>query len=453
MPLSKIIENVSRIDNGSAKMMKEIKKHIAGGASSTMRVLPYHKPLVISKAKDEKVWDMDNNELIDYNMAYGPLIFGHRSEIVNNAIKNELDIRGAVIGYPVELYNHVGELIKDAYPSIDLLRFSSSGTEVDQTAIRLARTFTGRTNIVLFEGHYHGSSDSLFHKYGAEYDELVSNSDFRSLPGTNGMGGAPHNAYSLPWNDLELLDSFLKDKGHTIAALIMEPVMGNSGVIPPKKEFLKGVRKLADKYGIVLIFDEVITGFRIARGGAQQRYDVSADITTFSKALTGGFPVSAIGGKQEIMELLINGQVFHGGVYSGNPLGLAVTYATQSEYKNNEKTIYSHLEEGSNRLAKGIKDIFDEVGIEMIVQNVGAMISLRFLKDGTDGQINDYRDFISKTDPIKFILFQHDLQDEGVYIHPNQIEPLYFSMCHTDKVVDVTLEKIRKVAKNINFKI
>jgi len=451
MSLENIIKSVNKIDNDSARALNKIKKMIAGGASSTMRVLPYHKPLVISKADGAYVWSVEGNKLLDFNMGYGPLLFGHRSELIDEAIKKELGIRGAVLGYATELYYDVASLIKDAYPSVDLLRFSSSGTEVVQTAVRLARAFTGRKEIILFEGHYHGSSDSVYHKYSATVEELISQKKYRPIQGTQGMCGAPFNAYVLPWNDLELLESFLAENGKNIAAVLMEPVMGNSGVIPPGSDYLSGVRKLTEKYGIVLIFDEIITGFRIARGGAQERYGVYSDITTFSKAMTGGFPTSAIGGRKEIMELLSNGSVFHGGVYSGNPLSLAVTLATQKEYKSNGDRIYRHLEEISDIFANGLKNIFAEKRIPVLIQKVGAMLSLRFLKDKNDAEINNYRDSVLKTDPLRYIIFQHHLQDAGVYIHPNHIEPLYFATAHTKDIVGKALEIIRNVVDTVDF--
>jgi len=451
MSLENVIKSVNEIDNDSAKVLNKIKQVIAGGASSTMRVLPYHKPLVISKADGAYVWCVEGHKLLDFNMGYGPLIFGHRAKLINEAIKKELDIRGAVVGYATELYYQVGSLIKEAYPSIDLLRFASSGTEVTQTAVRLARAFTGRKEIVLFEGHYHGSSDSVYHKYHATISELTDQKDYTPMSGTQGMADAPFNAYVLPWNDLELIESFLAKNGNKIAAILMEPVMGNSGVIPPKPGYLSGVRELTQKYGIVLIFDEIITGFRIARGGAQERYGVSSDITTFSKALTGGFPTSAIGGRKEIMELLSNGSVFHGGVYSGNPLSLAVTLATQKEYQSNGEKIYKNLEEISDTFANGLKDIFAHKKVPVVIQKVGAMLSLRFLKEGNDSEINNYRDLMLKTDSLKYIMFQHYLQDAGIYIHPNHIEPLYLATVHTKDVIDNALEIIRNVVNHLDF--
>lgn len=448
MSIQEIIADVQGINNKSAEMLEKIRNYIPAGASSTMRVLPYHKPLVIKKAEGVKIWDLDDNELIDYNMGYGPLIFGHRSDIINNAVKNELDQRGAVLGFSTSLYLEAAELIHESYPSVEKMRFSSTGSEVDQTAIRLARQYTGRNHIILFEGHYHGSTDSLYHKYNATPEQLNDKGDYTVHPGTKGMGGAPYNAYVLPWNDAEALEAFLKENGNLIAGIIMEPVMGNSGVIPPKEGYLKRVRELCDQYGIVLIFDEVITGGRVQRGGAQQRFDVQCDITTMSKATIGGFPGSIIGGKKEIMDLL-NEQVFHGGVYSGNPLTVAVTIATQREFQKNGVSIFGTFDRLSDKLASGVRNIFSDLDIPVVVQNVGAMLNLFFVDDPAIKEIKDFRDFCLLANKEKFILFQHKLQDLGVYVHPNNLEPWYLSTAHNDEIIDKTLDRMNEAAKSM----
>lgn len=453
MNMENIINQVSQIDNESSRLLNEIKKYIPAGSSSTMRVIEYHKPLVIDKAEGPYIWNADGERLIDFNMGYGPLIFGHRSHIVNHAIVEQLNCRGAVLGFSTSLYKDIGELISDAYPSIEMMRFASTGTEVNQTAIRLARAYTGRNEIILFEGHYHGSSDSTYHKYNCLEDELKNEGDFSVTPGTDGMGGAPRNAYVLPWNDYDAISDFLKEHGKAIAGIIMEPVMGNSGVIPPKGGYLQHIRKLCDKYGIVLIFDEIITGSRIARGGAQEKYGVRSDITTLSKAAIGGVSGSIIGGKKDIMQLLVENKVFHGGVYSGNPLTLGVSIATQTYLKNNEKQVYEEFNQKSELIANKLQAIFDDAGISVCINNVGAMISLFFLKKRSHNQVTSFREYI-QTDKIKHIVFQHILQDMGVYIHPNNLEPWYLSTAHSYDIINEILEIMEKAAnkmREINF--
>lgn len=437
--------------DGSSTLLEEAKKSIAGGANSTMRVLPYHLPLMVKKADNIYIEDVDNNKLIDMNMGYGPLIFGHKPEFLIEAIKDELTKRGTVLGFPNELSHKTAEYIKDSFPSIELMRFASTGTEVDQTAVRLARTYTGKTHLILFEGHYHGSTDSVFHKYHAEAEVLAANQYDQVLAGTGGMNDAPYNAFILPWNDIRALEKLVAKEKDKIAGIIMEPIMGNAGVIPPVPGFLEKARALCDENNIVLIFDEVITGFRVARGGAQERYGISSDITTLSKAMNGGMPVSAIGGKKEIMDLITEGEVFHGGVYSGNPISMAATLATQKYISENSTTIYDNLEKSSQMLSSGLQEIFLRNNIPAMIQNVGAMLSIRFLKDYDDSQILDYRSLYHKTDSDKYIRFQHLAQKKGLYFHPNHYEPWYISTGHNLTVIDEVLSIIESIIKKNDF--
>lgn len=435
----------------SKELIHKAKQNVAGGTSSTMRLPTYHLPLVIKRADGVRVWDADDNELIDMNMGYGPLIFGHRSPIVVDAINKEMELRGTILGFVHELSFQVAELIKKSIPSIELLRFSSSGTEVGQTAVRLARAYTKRSHIVIFEGHYHGSSDAVFHKYHAQLQDIEDADIIDTLPGCEGMGGAPRNVYRIPWNNFEVLEKVFKEKGETIAAVIMEPVMGNAGVIPPVPRFLSKVRDITKEYNSLLIFDEIITGFRVARGGAQERYGVESDLTMISKAMNGGVPISAIGGRREIMELLVEGRVFHGGVASGNPLCLAATLAVQKEYEKRGEEIYIALEDKSNMLRDGIIEIFNRLEVPVIVQDVGAMISMAFVESKDIKRFENYRDIKRWSNTNKYIKFQHELQCEGVYIHPNHFEPWYLSTSHSYPIIEDILDKIEKVGRRINW--
>ncbi|WP_333820176.1 aspartate aminotransferase family protein [Ohtaekwangia sp.] len=437
----------------SEKILVQARKSIAGGANSSMRVLKYHLPTVIQKAEGVYIWDADGHKLIDMNMGYGPLIFGHRSPIIINAIENELKLRGTTLGFPHELSHQAAELIKKSFPSINKLRFSSTGTESVQTAIRLARQFTGRKHIVLFEGHYHGSSDSVFHAYHAPVDE-IERRNYIPLPGTKGMGGAPYNAYVLPWNDAELLQSFLYNHSEEIAAVIMEPVMGNAGTIPPVPGFLEAARKLTTEIGALLVFDEIITGFRVARGGAQERYGVQSDITLLSKAMNGGVPTAAIGAREEVADLIAHREVFHGGVYSGNPMCIAATLAAQQEYEKNHTEIYTGLENASTNLALGIRKIFYDLEIPVSVQHVGAMLNFWFLTDyDEDGGFKNYREVYRGTNHDTFVKFQHILQQNGVYVHPNHYEPWFISTAHNEAVIGDVLDRIQVSAKTLKKKI
>ncbi len=430
----------------SKRLLARAKQSVAGGADSTMRVLPYHMPLVVARAAGARIWDVDGNELIDMNMGYGPLIFGHRPPQLVRALTTELERRGTILGFCHELSHRVAELVRKSFPSVHSLRFTSTGTEAGQTAVRLARAFTGRDYIVLFEGHYHGSSDAVFHRYHAPAEVLDTQSSNSVLPGTAGMGESPRNALVLPWNDIDKLARLLDSHGKSIAAVMMEPVMGNAGVIPPKDGYLQGVRDRTREKGVLLIFDEVITGFRVARGGAQEHYGLEADITMFSKALGGGVPLAAVGGRGDIMELVTNGEVFHGGVYSGNPMCLAAALAVQEEYDRSGKTIYDGLVEVTGRLAEGLRRMFAERGIPVTVQYVGPMLSCWFMKSEGLGPPQDYRDVVRSALPDRFIQFQHAAQRAGVYFHPNHFEPWYPSTAHTEAVIDEALDRLSSAA-------
>ncbi len=435
----------------SERLLCRARESVAGGASSTMRVLPYHLPLVIERAEGALIWDAGGNELIDFNMGYGPLIFGHRSPLVVKAIERELRQRGSLLGFPHALSHQVAERVKESFPSIDLLRFTSTGTEAGQTAARLARACTGRSHLVLFEGHYHGSSEAVFHQYHAPVKALEERKDMQALPGTNGMAGSLEQTCVVPWNDAEILARLLEENGDSIAGVMMEPVMGNAGVIPPAPGFLETARELTRKCGALLIFDEVITGFRIARGGAQERFGVTADITMLSKALGGGVPIGAVGGHRDVMQLLVDGDVFHGGVYSGNPLSLAAALAVQNEYERVGPPLFDRLERAAARLAQGLREVFAECGVQAAVQHAGPMLTCWFMKAGAKDVPQNYRQAAQQTESEKYIRFQHAMQRAGVYFHPNRYEPWYLSTAHTDGIIDKALDTFRRVGREFDW--
>jgi glutamate-1-semialdehyde 2,1-aminomutase len=420
---------------------------IAGGDNSTMRVLPYHLPLVATRGEGSRVWDVDGHEYIDLNMAYGPLIFGHRPPKVIDAVVRQLTESGSQLGFPAEVSARVAEKVKRLYPHIDLLRFSSTGSEAIAAALRLARTVTERRYIIAFEGHYHGSSDGIFHRYHAPVESLPAECYGPAVPGTLGMNGAPHDVLVCRWNCPESLERCLSDHPGEVAAVIMEPVMGNAGVIPPQPDFLDVARSLTHEFGALLIFDEVITGMRVAGGGAQERYGVKADITVLSKALGGGFPVSAVGSTRDIMQCIVDGELFHGGVYSGNTMVMAAADAVLTEIHRDRGAIYRHLEDVSIEFAQGVEAIFTRLGIPHRVHQVGPIVSM-FLTHADCGEIKSYRDVQQCCDFDKYIRFQNYLQQSGVYFHPNQFEPLFFSTAHTSHDVAVALERIEDGARS-----
>ena len=430
----------------SELLLERARASIAGGDNSTMRVLPYHLPLVAVRGEGSRVWDVDGQEHIDLNMAYGPLIFGHRPQQVTDAVVRQITESGSQLGFPAELSVRVAEKVKLLYPHIELLRFSSTGTEAIVAALRLARVFTERRYVITFEGHYHGSSDNIFHRYHAPLEDLPAGPYAPALPGTLGMNGAPVDVLVCPWNSPEALEKCLSDHADDVAAVIMEPVMGNAGVIAPHNDFLEIARALTHEHGALLIFDEVITGMRVAAGGAQERFGVEADITILSKALGGGYPISALGSTREIMQSIVEGRLFHGGVYSGNALVMAAADAVLDEILRDSAAIYSHLEAISSEFAEGVRDVFTRLGIPHQVNQVGPMVSM--ILTGSDvGPIRSYRDIRRQCDFERYIRFQHQLQRSGVYFHPNQFEPLFFSTAHTRQDVATVLERIEDGAR------
>jgi glutamate-1-semialdehyde 2,1-aminomutase len=425
----------------SEKLLERAKRSVAGGDSSSMRVLPYHPALVIDRGAGCRIWDADDNEYIDLNMAYGPLLFGHRPPFLIERVVRQLEEKGSLLGFPQELNFLVAEKIKQLFPYIELLRFANSGTEAVAAATRLTRALTGRSNIILFEGHYHGWSDAVFHQYHPMQHPLIESAASPAVSGAAGMDGAPHDAFVVSWNDADALERAFEELGDTVAAVIMEPVMGNAAVIAPEPGYLSAAREITHRHGALLVFDEVITGFRVAAGGAQQRYGVAADITMLSKVLGGGFPIAAFGASAEIMDVIVSGKMFHGGVYAGNALALSAADAVLTKVLAEQATLYAGLETRAEQLANGIREILTRHGVPHVVQNVGPMIAAVLTK-GPVQRLTNYRDVRRHADGQRYIQFQHDLLDRGVYIHPNQFEPMYVSTAHGKEDIDDVLERI-----------
>jgi len=432
----------------SEQLLERARRAIAGGDSSTMRVLPYHLPLVAVRGQGTRVWDADGNEYVDLNMAFGPLLFGHCPDLIVSRVADQIRSRGSQLGFPTEITVRVAEKIQQLFPSMELMRFANSGTEADVSAVRLARAFTGRPKIIQFEGHYHGWSDTLFNRYHASLDELPTGPYGPTTPGTRGLNGAPHENLLVRWNDIESLECCLNDHRGQIAAVIMEPIMGNGGVIPPRPDYLESVRALTKDHEALLIFDEVITGLRVAAGGAQDFYGVRPDITVISKALGGGYPVAAFGASREIMELVADGSMFHGGVFSGNATVMAAAEAVLDEVLANGETVYRHLHAVSDELARGVHDVLDRAKLPHVIQNVGPMISIFLTTDAVDG-IHEYRDVRRHCDFAKYIRLQHKMQRSGIYYHPNQFEPLFLSAAHTSDDIAIVLERLEQAVSHL----
>lgn len=406
-----------------------------------MRVLPYQLPLVAERGKGARVWDADGREYIDLNMAYGPLIFGHCPAHVIQAVRRQIEDCGSQLGFPTEISMRVAEKLKRLYPGMELIRFANSGTEALNAAARLARVVTGRPKLLVFEGHYHGWSDALFHRYHAPLAELPREGFGPAIPGTVGLNGAPHELIVARWNDLDVLHRCLDRYGEEIAAILMEPIMCNAGTILPDLQFLSGVREVTLDRDILLMFDEVITGLRVAPGGAQEYYRVSPDITVVSKALGGGYPVAAFGAPRHMMELIADGTLFHGGVYAGNAVVMAAAEAVLDEVLAQGERMYTYLDLLGTRLAEGLDEILTRHGVPHLVQQIGPILSM-FLTTGPISRIREYRDVRKYGDFEKYIALQQQLQRSGVYFHPNMFETIFLSTAHKTSDIDLVLERM-----------
>jgi len=439
--------SLSRCD----ELLARARQSIAGGDSSTMRVLPYHIPLVASRGEGCRLWDVDEKQYIDLNMAYGPLIFGHCPAVVIRAVERQISNSGSQLGFPTEITTRVAEKLKQFFPSMELLRFANSGTEALASTARLARVYTGREKIVQFEGHYHGWSDALFTKYHAPLELLDERGYGPALPGTPGMAHAgPPNSLVVRWNNLDALARCLEANQGEVAAVIMEPVMGNAGVVPPQPGYLEQVRMLAHDHGALLVFDEVITGLRVAPGGAQELYRVEADITVVSKAIGGGYPVAAFGASRTIMEPIVDGTLFHGGVYSGNAVVMAAAEAVLDEVLKRGDSIFAQLRAVSDRLAAGFGEVLARAGVEHVIQHVGPIISMFLMRDGVR-ELREYRDVRQHCDFERYVKLQHAMQRAGVYFHPNQFEPMFLSATHGLEDIDAVLERFEQVVACTDF--
>jgi glutamate-1-semialdehyde 2,1-aminomutase len=434
------------IATNSSRMLQRARMTIAGGDSSTMRVLPYHIPLVAERGQGAHLWDIDGNKYLDLNMAYGPLLLGHCPKPIVEAVSRQISECGSQLGFPTEITVRVAEKIKRLFPGMELMRFANSGTEACASAVRVARVHTGRRKLVMFEGHYHGWSEAVFNRYHAPLSELPAEGFGPAIAGTNGMSDAITDVIVVQWNDLDALERCLQKHGSEVAAVMMEPVMGNGGVNLPRDGYLQSVRELAHDHGCLLIFDEVITGMRVAAGGAQEHYLVTPDITVLSKALGGGYPVAAFGASADIMDTIVSGRLFHGGVFSGNAVVMAAAEAVLDTVLADKDAMYGYLHQISDQLANGIRAIMSRLGIAHHVHHLGPLVSLLVTRQEV-GHLWNYRDVRKHCDFERYIDFQHHLQRAGVYFHPNQFEPMFLSTAHTPEDVANALDRIESGAR------
>lgn len=410
---------------------------IPGGVNSPVRAFRGvgGTPVFIKSAKGAKITDVDGNSYIDYVGSWGPMILGHADDEVVTALQ-AVAANGTSFGAPTELEVQLAQEVIDAVPSIEMVRMVSSGTEATMSAIRLARGVTGRDRIVKFEGCYHGHGDSLLVKAGSGVATL-------GLPDSPGVPSVlAQNTITLPFNDADALKQAFANHAD-IAAVIIEPVVGNMGCVPPRTGYLEAVRSLTTKHGALLIFDEVMTGFRVARGGAQELYGIKPDITTLGKIIGGGLPVGAYGGSREIMNHTAPaGPVYQAGTLSGNPLSMTAGLVTLRRLR--DKTVYERLENSSGRLCDGLERAARDAGITTITNRVGSMWTSFFTSD----PVVDWSS-ANKSNREMYGRFFHAMLDAGVYLAPSQFEAAFVSLAHTDEIIETTIEAARKAFTRI----
>ncbi len=407
---------------------------IPGGVNSPVRAFRGvgGTPRFIRSARGATITDVDGNTYIDYVGSWGPMILGHADEEVVAAVQ-EVAAGGTSFGAPTELEVQLAQEVIDAVPSIEMVRMVSSGTEATMSAIRLARGVTGRTKLVKFEGCYHGHADSLLVKAGSGVATL-------GLPDSPGVPTAlAQDTLTLPFNDIPALEEVFNEHAD-IAAVIIEPVVGNMGCVPPRAGYLEAVRNLTRNNGTLLIFDEVMTGFRLARGGAQERYGIAPDITTLGKIIGGGLPVGAYGGSRDIMNNIAPaGSIYQAGTLSGNPLSMTAGLVTLRRLR--DKSVYDRLEAATKKLCEGLA----EAGVQTVTNRVGSMWTSFF----TNEPVVDW-DTANKSDRQRYGKFFHAMLDEGVYLAPSQFEAGFVSLAHTDQLIDQTIEAARKAIHRLH---
>jgi glutamate-1-semialdehyde 2,1-aminomutase len=403
--------------NNSIALFERANKSIPGGVNSPVRAFKSvgGTPLFITHAKGAYLYDADGNQYIDYINSWGPMILGHAYEPVVKAIQ-EKAVLSTSFGAPTELEIQMAELIKSMVPNVDLIRMVNSGTEACMSAIRLARGYTGRNKFIKFEGCYHGHADSFLVKAGSG----VATFNIQTVPGVT--SGVSHDTLTCAFNDIQAVETLVQQNPNEIAAIIIEPIAGNMGCIPPQPGFLQALRALCDKEGVVLIFDEVMTGFRLAAGGAQAYTGVDADLVTYGKIIGAGMPVGAFGGKRHIMEHIAPlGNVYQAGTLSGNPLAMIAGYTLLQELKQTP-AIYESIEKKSAYLHDGLQKVLQASGTPYTINRVGSMISVHF----SEQPVNNFADAAAANNTI-FNKYFHYMLAQGIYLPPSAFETWFIS--------------------------
>ena len=428
------------------KTYRRISAVIAGGVSSTMRAVAIPRSLVVRRAEGCRLWDVEGNMLIDLNMGYGPHLFGYADHEVLDDVAEQFR-NGHMTGLPHDLDYRAGELITELVPAIEQVRFANSGTEAIASAVRLARATTGRTVLLTFEGHYHGWSETVL-RAGKLRSEPVRHGGNQLAPGALGMiPEALNHTLQIPWNDPAALEEVFASHGDRIAAVIAEPVMANSGVVPPMPGYLGRLREITKRHGAMLILDEVITGFRVALGGAQQRYEVVPDLTILSKVLGGGLPVAAFGGSREAMALLAQNKALHAGVYAGNHASIRAVVSTLEKLRRRPQ-VYADLEANGEYAQDQIREAFAAEDRHVLVQRVGSLMSVALLTRPVDPSA-PLREVVAAIDFDGHRLLQMAAQTNGIYFHPNPLEPWFLSTAHTRDDLDKVVATLRQALSGL----
>jgi glutamate-1-semialdehyde 2,1-aminomutase len=414
---------------------------IPGGVNSPVRACKSvgAEPVFIDRGEGCLIFDADGNRYIDYIGSWGPLILGHRHPAVMDAIISVLE-RGTSFGAPIDLEVRLAEMVIEAVPSVEMVRMVNSGTEATMSAVRLARGATGRDVVIKFDGCYHGHADTLLVAAGSGVATL-------GIPGSPGVPeSTARHTLSLPYNDMQCLKKVMEKQGDSVACIIVEPIAGNMGLVPPEKDFLEMLRELADRYESILIFDEVMTGFRVAYGGAQALFGVYPDLTCLGKIIGGGLPVGAYGGKPDLMSKVApQGSVYQAGTLSGNPVAMAAGIATLEQLQKDG--VYEALDEKADHLLSGLEQAAKKAAIPAQAKRVGSMLGFFF----NDKEVKNFDD--AKTcDLARFSAFYNGLRQKGIYIAPSQFEVLFISIAHDIEHIDRTIEAAESVLDQLKTK-
>ncbi len=420
----------------SARLFDKAKELVAGGVSSQIRVNePADVPLFFTHAKGSKMWDVDGNEYIDYIQGMGPNLFGHSPDFINKQVAEDME-KGYVFSAQFERELEVAEMALDMIPMENAtVRFASSGTEIDQLLFRTMRGFTGRPKILKFEGHYHGWMDSVNWSVHPPLDQAGPEDAPVAVGESKGMDDATADGLVIcQWNDLELLAKAFADHPGEIAGIIMEPILANTNCIVPAPGYMEGVQKICRENGALLAFDEVITGFRVARGGAQEYLGITPDLATYAKSMAGGFPIAMIVGRRDVMDLIGDGTVYHGGSFNSNVMSIAATYASLKHIQDQGDNFYRDLNGKGLRLMDELREIAKSLESDLHVQGVGSVFSISFT---TKQEITNWRDHARNCDDSKYDKFARAMLKKGIRLSSNG--RIHLSSAHTDEDIDKTV--------------